>query len=199
MVHRGYLSVKGVFRGISGHSSERRSLAENAIHRLSRWAAAAIAQAQIADDEGLRSCFNIGIINGGVKSNVIADRADIHWSARLLPGQSNDDFLHRMLALDAAEFAEWEVPFTGPPLPTEDKDAQSADSFARIRGLEVGSGLDFWTEASLFSAAGTPALVFGPGDIAQAHTVDEWVSLAQLDTALGLYRKLASSTPSRRY
>ena len=57
----------------------------------------------------------------------------------------------------------------------------------------MGSGLDFWTEASLFSAAGTPALVFGPGDIAQAHTVDEWVSLEQLDKAVRLYRKMVSS------
>ena len=40
--------------------------------------------------------------------------------------------------------------------------------------------MDFWTEASLFSAAGLTAFVYGPGDIAQAHTADEWVSLEQL-------------------
>ena len=67
--------------------------------------------ARIADHEGLRSCFNIGTANGGVKSNLIADRADIHWSARLLPGQSNDDYLARMFRLEAAEFADWEGAF----------------------------------------------------------------------------------------
>jgi acetylornithine deacetylase len=40
--------------------------------------------------------------------------------------------------------------------------------------------VDFWTEASLFSGAGLTAIVYGPGDIAQAHTADEWVSLQQL-------------------
>jgi acetylornithine deacetylase len=40
--------------------------------------------------------------------------------------------------------------------------------------------VDFWTEASLFSAAGMTAIVYGPGDIAQAHTADEWVALDQL-------------------
>ncbi len=40
--------------------------------------------------------------------------------------------------------------------------------------------MDFWTEASLFSRAGMTAFVYGPGDIAQAHAADEWVSLAQL-------------------
>ncbi|HEX8778320.1 MAG TPA: M20/M25/M40 family metallo-hydrolase, partial [Rhodanobacter sp.] len=37
-----------------------------------------------------------------------------------------------------------------------------------------------WTEAALFSAAGYTAFVYGPGDIAQAHTADEWVALDQL-------------------
>jgi len=41
--------------------------------------------------------------------------------------------------------------------------------------------VDFWTEASLFSAAGMTAIVYGPGDIAQAHTADEWVALEQLE------------------
>jgi acetylornithine deacetylase len=46
--------------------------------------------------------------------------------------------------------------------------------------LPIGNAVDFWTEASLFSRAGMTALVYGPGDIAQAHTADEWVSLEQL-------------------
>lgn len=194
LVHRGYLSVKGVFRGESGHSSERRSLADNAIHRLARWSAAAVREAQTADNEGLRRCFNIGTVNGGVKSNLIADRANIHWSARLLPGQSNEAYLSRMFRLEAAEFAEWEIPFSGPPLPTDDNETIEAESFATVHGLDVGSGLDFWTEASLFSAAGVPALVFGPGDISQAHTVDEWVTLEQLETALETFRNLVNGS-----
>jgi acetylornithine deacetylase len=193
VVHRGYLSVKGVFRGKSGHSSERRSLRENAIHRMARWSADAVREAKLAEDDGLRSCFNIGTVKGGVKSNVIADRAAIHWSARLLPGQSNKKFLARMMKLDAAEYAEWDVPFRGPPLPNRENLELAADSFARTQGLDVGNGLDFWTEASLFSAAGVPAFVFGPGSIEQAHVVDEWVSLEQLENALGIYQKLVNS------
>jgi acetylornithine deacetylase len=111
LVHRGYLSVKGVFKGGSGHSSERRALQENAVHRMSRWSAAAIREAGEADQKGLRTCFNIGTVQGGVKSNLIADRADIHWSARLLPGQSNKKFLDRMFRLEAADHADWEIPF----------------------------------------------------------------------------------------
>ena len=54
----------------------------------------------------------------------------------------------------------------------------------------VGHAVDFWTEASLFSQAGLTTIVFGPGDIAQAHTADEWVALDQLDTVAEAYLRM---------
>jgi acetylornithine deacetylase len=60
-------------------------------------------------------------------------------------------------------------------------------------GLPLGPAVNFWTEASLFSEAGLPALVFGPGDIAQAHTADEWVALAQLETVANHYQRIIES------
>lgn len=191
--HRGFLSARGLFRGVSGHSSEARALADNAIHRMSRWCAGALALAEAADREGRRSCFNIGTVEGGVKSNVIADQARIFWSARLAPGESNEAFLARLMALEGGEEAEWTVSFAGPPLPTGEHGPEAAEAFARDFGLETGEGLDFWTEASLFGAAGIPALVLGPGHIAQAHAVDEWVETGQLETALDIYGQLVHS------
>ena len=69
---------------------------------------------------------------------------------------------------------------------------RQARAFAERHGLACGEGLDFWTEASLFGAHGLPALVLGPGDIAQAHVVDEWVSLEQLEKCLEIYRALVA-------
>ena len=42
------------------------------------------------------------------------------------------------------------------------------------------------TDAGFFAAAGIPCVVFGPGDIAQAHTADEWIELAQVERAATL-------------
>jgi len=191
--HRGYLSVKGSFDGVSGHSSERRSLADNAIHRMALWSAAAVESAREADAQGNRTCFNIGTVEGGVKSNVIADRVDLHWSARLPAGADNEAFVHRMSTLEAAGHARWHVPFSGPPLPNREGGDAAAMAFAEARQLVQGTGLDFWTEASLFSAAGMPALVLGPGHIEQAHAVDEWVELVQLQRAFEIYSGLVTS------
>jgi acetylornithine deacetylase len=41
-------------------------------------------------------------------------------------------------------------------------------------------GLSCWTDAALFTAAGIPAVCFGPGDIARAHGAEEWVDEAEL-------------------
>ena len=58
---------------------------------------------------------------------------------------------------------------------------RDAQALAESLQLPIGDAVDFWTEASLFSAAGMNAIVYGPGDIAQAHTADEWVAIEQLE------------------
>ncbi|MEJ2384584.1 MAG: acetylornithine deacetylase [Xanthomonadales bacterium] len=191
--HRGFLSVKAWFHGEPGHSSEARALADNANHRMARWAARALEVAgrrkQSAQDPG--ACFNIGLVDGGTKSNVIAGEAFVHWSARLQPGQSTDGLLADVQACaDEGDGVRWEVPFRGEPLPADGRDDTGARAFCAANDLPPAAAVDFWTEASLFSAAGLPAVVLGPGDIAQAHAVDEWVALKQLGAARAVYEKV---------
>jgi acetylornithine deacetylase len=50
----------------------------------------------------------------------------------------------------------------------------------------------FGTDASTISEFGVPAVVFGPGDIAQAHTKDEWVELDQIDRAAEILYRFAT-------
>jgi len=188
--HRGFLSARGHFKGCGGHSSEPRALRDNAIHDLARWSSAALNVAESAEAEGRRTCFNIGTVEGGVKSNVIADHAYIFWSARLAPGDSNEDFIAQSQGWDGAAAAEWTVSFSGPPLPTGEYDDVAAREFAARHKLNTGDGLDFWTEASLFGAAGIPALVLGPGSIEQAHVLNEWVAVEQLERCLKIYAGL---------
>lgn len=196
LAHRGFLSVKTRFTGLPGHSSEARALADSANHQMAKWAAASLAVARKykTSEQDPGSCFNIGVIDGGTKSNVIAGNAFVHWSARLKPGASNEEFLRAIQACSPAEAqVEWEVPFMGGPLPAAGQDSCAAENYCVTTGLPCAAAVDFWTEASLFSAAGLPALVLGPGNIAQAHVTDEWVALPQLEQAFELYGRLVKS------
>jgi len=197
LAHRGIVSAQMRFQGRAGHASGAVAQDASAVHQLMRWGtdalefAAARAETRFGSMQGLR--FNIGRVDGGIKPNVIAPEATLRFGFRPLP--SDDiDALHAGLRAFAPADTAYEETFRGPSLPARDADAQhvAALALAAQHGLAVGQAVDFWTEASLFSQAGLTALVFGPGDIAQAHTADEWVALEQLDRYAGHVRRILS-------
>ncbi len=192
--HRGYLSMKGVFSGQSGHSSSEHALSANAIHRANHWLSCVLdrAQSAVTEDNPAGVCLNVGTISGGEKNNMIAEVCAIGISARVPPGSSSRELADELIELAGEEHADWHVSMAAPALPASGAGAQAASEYSRdfceIHQLPLGTAVDFWTEAALFSDAGIAAIVLGPGDIAQAHTVDEWVSESQLITCLSLYR-----------
>jgi acetylornithine deacetylase len=200
LAHRGIVSARIAFRGQAGHASAANALELSAVHQAMRWGVRALDHVGVLSHlrfgglTGLR--FNIGRIEGGIKGNVIAPSAEVRFGFRPLPSQDFDG-LHATLRgfAEPSALADYEETFRGPSLPAgdvaaaEDRRLQARD-LADSLGLPIGNAVDFWTEASLFSAAGLTALVFGPGDIAQAHAADEWVALDQLETAHQHYLRL---------
>ncbi|MBX3726751.1 MAG: acetylornithine deacetylase [Xanthomonadales bacterium] len=198
LAHRGIASVLMHFHGQAGHASGAQAPTASALHQAVRWGTAALdlveghAGDRFGGLTGLR--FNIGRVEGGIKANMIAPAAELRFGFRPLPSQDIDDLHARLRAL-AAQGTGYQETFRGPPLPAGDVAGAEA---ARLRArdladaleLPVGNAVDFWTEASLFSQAGLTALVYGPGDIAQAHSADEWVALDQLAAYADTVRRL---------
>lgn len=192
LAHRGISAVRMAFKGQAGHASAENALSLSALHNAMRWGTSALdfVQAQhharFGGLTGLR--FNIGRVEGGIKANMIAPSADVRFGFRPLPSQDMDDLHGRFRGLAPADALEaYEETFRGPSLPSGDvaraeERRLAARDLADELGLPIGNAVDFWTEASLFSQAGLTAFVYGPGDIAQAHTADEWVALEQLQT-----------------
>ncbi|MGH8234176.1 MAG: acetylornithine deacetylase [Rhodanobacteraceae bacterium] len=190
VAHRGIQSVRVRFEGRAGHASARQAPSDSALHQAVRWGVAALdfAEAQAAKNfggmRGLR--FNIGRIEGGIKANIIAPEATLRFGVRPLPSMDMDDLLERFRTLCEPAPADFDETFRGPPLPADAKHAETNQHAARLAAdawqIPVGDAVDFWTEASLFSQAGYTTFVYGPGDIAQAHSADEWVALGQLRT-----------------
>ena len=200
LAHRGIVSAHAKFKGIPGHASEARAFADSAVHRAVEWSGAALNYARSFEslrfDELSGFRFNLGKIEGGIKGNVIAGSCDVRFGFRPLPSQSVDELiaLFRDIA-PPAHLESYEELFRGPPLPAgkgEHAVAQlkAGRELAERCGLPVGKAVNFWTEASLFSDAGLTALVYGPGDIAQAHAADEWVALEQLERVATNYVRM---------
>ena len=189
LAHRGISSVLMRFAGTAGHASGQQSAADSALHQAIRWGSQALAHVDACAHErfggltGLR--FNIGRIEGGIKANMIAPAAELRFGFRPLPSTDVDDLLQTFRNFANPHAAEFSETFRGPSLPSgaiDDAESRrlAARDIADALDLPIGNAVDFWTEASLFSRAGYTALVYGPGDIAQAHAADEWVALDQL-------------------
>jgi acetylornithine deacetylase len=61
----------------------------------------------------------------------------------------------------------------------------------KLTGTEQTRAVSYTTEAGLFEQAGFPSVICGPGDIAQAHAADEFVSIEQLDACMAFLAGLA--------
>ncbi len=189
LTHRGIHSVMMRFAGHAGHASGEQKASDSALHQVMRWGDAALDFVAAQSHErfggltGLR--FNIGRVEGGIKANMIAPSAEVRFGFRPLPTMDPDQLLRQFRTLVEPPPAEFEETFRGASLPAGDTanaeaNRLAARDLADELEIPVGNAVDFWTEAALFSAAGYTAFVYGPGDIAQAHTADEWVTLAQL-------------------
>ena len=199
LAHRGISSVHATFAGRAGHSSGGNALADSALHQAIRWGGKALdivesqAHQRFGGLTGLR--FNIGRMEGGIKGNVIAPSADVRFGFRPLPSMDTDALLVQFR--DCAETAPstFTETFRGPSLPAgniadAERSRLAARDLADEFGVPIGNAVDFWTEASLFSAAGYTAFVCGPGDIAQAHSADEFVELSQLQQITETYLRI---------
>jgi acetylornithine deacetylase len=189
LAHRGISSVLMQFKGRAGHASGKQDAAASALHQAMRWGNRALdhvdslAHARFGGLTGLR--FNIGRVEGGIKANMIAPAAEVRFGFRPLPSMDIDALLATFAGFAEPEAAVFTETFRGPSFPAGDiAEAENrrlaARDVADALDIPIGNAVDFWTEASLFSAGGYTTLVYGPGDIAQAHTADEFVTLEQL-------------------
>ncbi|MFK7884126.1 MAG: M20/M25/M40 family metallo-hydrolase [Phycisphaerales bacterium] len=181
--HRGFVSFEVEFSGTAGHSSGFNGASSSAVHAALRWANTLLDRAATGDLLGER--FNIGIVNGGEASNVIAStcvmRCGFRPSVKL--GMSYRKVLNAIRKTAESSGAEWTERWVAPPLIETPTTESLLSNWESPRAADV----DFWTEAALFGDAGWPAMVLGPGNIAQAHTADEFVQVSQLELATDRY------------
>ena len=188
VAHRGVLASRATIRGVGGHSS-----------RADHLPAPIVTMARLATMLGHLGtrfrelgpaampgvCMNVAALEGGVAFNVIPTEASLLWSIRPWPGFDRaiwDDLIAGALTALATEVTH-EVVLDHAPF------AGGGDELRRLVGGHAAGfvGLDFWTEAALYQEAGIDAIVIGPGDIAQAHAADEYVTLADLAWAVDLF------------
>jgi acetylornithine deacetylase len=174
------------------------------IHELERLGAQIAKKQNDPRFEPPFSTITVGTIKGGTATNIVPKHCDFHWQVRSLPSappaeapRDLDAFaktalLPRMRRVTKEAAIDTEAQDSVPAFVA--KPGSEAVSLAlALTGAEGTHAVSYTTEAGLFEQAGCPAAICGPGDIAQAHAADEYVSLAQLDACMEFLAGLAQS------
>jgi acetylornithine deacetylase len=145
--------------------------------------------------------FNIGVLSGGTAGNIIPNHCEFALELRVLPGQTTDPIVDKIKAFASATL-EPEMRRVSPKAhihfhkngeipPLSALPDSPAEALIRLlTGLNQAGAVAYGTEAGLFQEGGMPTVVFGPGDIAQAHQADEFIELAQVEACEVFMRKL---------
>jgi acetylornithine deacetylase len=193
VAHRGVLAHAATLEGAGGHSSKA-DFMPKPIATLARLAVA-------LDDLGVRYlhegppgmtglCMNVAALHGGMAFNVVPQRGRLEWSTRPYPSFDRTAYTAELAKLAAAIDPAIVLSVMVDHAPFECANAEALSALVKPFVTSIGK-LDFWTEAALYMEHGIHAIVIGPGDIAQAHSADEFVSLEDLDWGVELFRTLA--------
>jgi len=187
--HRGMLALSAEFTGKGGHSSLS-DVTERPLLQAARLAAAWGDYGDVhrgfgnAPYKGL--CLNIGDIENDGAYNVIPTRSKLWASMRPPPGDNvkarRADMLKIAQAATLEAIMDTVVAFE--PFATRDITA-----FKPVFEETPIVDLPYWTEAAMLSEAGLNVVVYGPGDVEQAHKPNEYVSEAHLVTAAKAYAR----------
>ncbi len=150
-----------------------------------------------------RARCSVNTIRGGSAINIIPDRCTCEIDRRIVPGEDGRAVVPAIETLlqtlqQRLPNLNWEhgPAYIDPPLDPAVSTQFAGVISATLRTLGLNGdpcGVPYGTDASNFSGEGIPAVVMGPGDIAQAHTADEWIDLRELDQAVEIYLALMNA------
>lgn len=211
--HKAGAVIETIARGREGHSSAP-ARGANAVMMAGEFIAAlaALGNETMADrDEHFEppyTTIQANMVSGGTAVNVLAREAKVIWEYRALPHQDPDEIVKRARAL-AAEILpryrqgapeavfETRIKAAYPGL-ARDEHSPAVALASALSGSNDVHAVSYGTEAGLFQAAGIPAVICGPGSIAQAHRADEFVALDQLDACAAFLRRVGASAHKPR-
>jgi acetylornithine deacetylase len=215
--HKGKHGVRATFRGQAAHSSLAPS-GVNAIEYAAEMITEITRRAQHLATDGPRdelydvphTTMLTSIVQGGTALNIVPDRCVVEFEVRGLGISESKAVTDEVVAWAKAEIEpamrkaspdcgiDFEEILEYPALEMPPEHALVTLA-KQLGGRNSHGKVAFGTEAGLFvSMAGIPAVVIGPGSIAQAHKPDEFVEMSELMNCAGFIERLISHCSSHR-
>ena len=194
--HKGFVWLRALFRGRAAHGS-RPEIGIDAIRHAGLYLAALDGYSEELRTRPAHALleygsFHAGTIEGGTAESVYPESCVLSLERRTMPGEEPeavvlefqavlDALLERHTDMDAS--LEMTLARPGTEVPESSELVQGLVAAARAGGVESGvEGMSAWVDAAFLNEARVPTVCFGPGDIAQAHTEDEWIDVREIRT-----------------
>ena len=198
--HKGSLWLELETRGRAAHGATPH-LGKNAVHEMAR--VVDVLESGYAAQLRRRKhpllgapTVNVGRISGGIQPNIVPEACVIAVDRRTLPGETDAQVIREIAARLRKEHLRVKISnrkvAPAPALETSPK-LPLVRQFFNCLGQTRPVGVAYFCDAAVLAAAGIPSIVFWPGQIAQAHTADEWISLTQLERAKNLLVRFLKS------
>jgi succinyl-diaminopimelate desuccinylase len=188
--HKGSLWLKLETRGKAAHGACP-GLGRNAVHTMARVVDlletkyAAVLRRRRHPVLG-SATVSVGVISGGTQANIVPDHCSAQVDRRTLPGETSRGVLReiRLLLRGQGLEASVEDGKLAPCLPLETNPRLPLIArLLQVMRQRRPAGVHYFCDAAVLASGGIPSVVFGPGDIAQAHTADEWIEVRSLQRA----------------
>jgi len=195
--HRGFVWIDVAFRGRAAHGS-RYDIGIDAITHAGL-VLAELEKLERTRDSGIRhrllgrGSLHASVIRGGVGMSTYPEECVLSIERRTLPGETAEDAVREIeKACDAVRARDprldVRITQTTSQLPSDvSTDSPIVKRLSRALEREAVpariEGMSAWTDAALLNAAGIPTICFGPGDIGLAHAAEEFVPIAEIETA----------------
>ena len=200
--HKGDLWLRLSTRGKAAHGA-RPELGRNAVHTMAK--CIDTIETEYAQNLGKRRhpvlghpTINTGIVRGGSQPNIVPDVCEADLDRRTLPGESFTTIsreIGEVLKKRGLKARLTNVKgYTCPAMETDPTLPMVQQLMRTVRQTKP-LGVDYYCDAANIAATGVPAIVWGPGDIAQAHTADEWISIRQLERGMDVLTRFLLSLP----
>lgn len=196
--HKGGHHVKVVAHGRAAHTSTDEGISANFLIAPFLAEMAELATLFKTDDSFTNSefnpptnGFNMVLNDGDCAGNVTAARTECKLSLRAMPNSRVDDAV--ALIVDKAKKYDLEVSYNGINAFYVERNAPIVELALQATGLPAAKTVPYGTEA-LFFQNHTQCVILGPGNIAQAHTVGEFIDVAELEQATSVYKKMIAAS-----
>ncbi len=139
--------------------------------------------------------LNLGCIHGGDNPNRICGSCELAFDLRTLPGMSNDDLREEFRQRLNPIAEQNRVEFSFEPLFPGVNSFETAATSPLVQAAErltghTSAAVNYATEAPFLQELGIDTIVLGPGNIDQAHQVDEYLAQDQIEPCVELLRGL---------